>query len=182
MPLYNAPERLVIVDIDRTSENDQGTIDQIEVQFNPSEFTRTIQAIYHEHEVLGQSFAPQEYLRTSNQQIQISLDYLVDVSFDEVDQLVTAQNFIESFLYPPQAESFLSNSPSRMLLLWPNSFSLRCRLHTATFKHHLFAQNGGTAGLKIDMTLKEASVRRITKGRVQTQGPFRAGVGADQKG
>lgn len=178
---YTAPEKLTLVDLDRSTENDQGFISQLEVQFNPAEFTRSIQAVYHEHEVLGQSFAPQEYLRTGNQEINLSLRYAVDEQGD-LEELDQAQRFIESFLYPPRAESFLSNAPSRMLVIWPNTLSLRCRVHSVTFKHDMFNREGYTCGLTIDLTLKEASVRRITKGRVQTDGAFRGARGADQKG
>lgn len=196
MPIYTTPERLILIDIDRSTENDPDLISELQVQFNPAEFTRSINAVYHEHEVLGQSFAPQEYLRTANQEINFSVRFIVDAfntpaapnrSATEngrraLERLQIAERFIESFMYPPRASSFLSNSPSRMLVLWPNTMSLRCRLHSATFKHDAFNSAGHTTGMTINLTLKEAAVRRITKSRVLTDGLFRASRGADQKG
>ena len=178
--IQTTPVKMTIIDIDDPGKQDDGSLDRITVQFNPQSFSRSIKAVYVEHEVLGGSFAPQEYVRTENQLINISLQYEAQIS-GQLDQLEQAERFIESFMYPPQATSFVTNAPDRMLLVWPNTLSLRCRLHTVVFNHNRFNRLGNTVGMKIDMTLKEVSVSRITKGLVQRLGALRSstGVSAD---
>lgn len=175
------PEKLLIVDIDRDTEEDRGDIGQIEAQYNPTSFDRSIEAIYEEHAVLGQSHAPHEWLRTSNQLINLSLVYHSHTR-SELDDAEKAVRFIESFLYPPETDNFLQNAPSRMLVVWPQTMSLRCRLHKMKVSHTQFNKNGSTVSMRIDMSLKEASVRRITKGLVQTLGIIRASKGTTPGG
>lgn len=174
------PVKLTIIDIDDPGKRDDGSIDQITVQFNPQSFRRSIKAVYVEHAVLGGSFAPQEYVRTENQLINISLQYEAQIS-GQLNELEKAERFIESFMYPPQANSFVTNAPDRILMVWPNTLSLRCRLHKVDFLHNRFNVAGNTVGMKIDMVLKEVSVSRITKGLVQRLGALRSptGVSAD---
>lgn len=174
------PVKLTLIDIDDPGKANDGSIDQITVQFNPQAFRRSIKAVYVEHAVLGGSFAPQEYVRTENQLINISLQYEAQIA-GQLNELEQAERFIESFMYPPQATSFVTNAPDRILMVWPKTLSLRCRLHKVTFLHNRFNVAGNTVGMKIDMVLKEVSVSRITKGLVQRLGALRSttGVSAD---
>lgn len=181
MALTEAPARLTIIDVDRDPVEDLVGLGQIEVLFNPESFSRQITVAYKEHQILGGSFAPQEYLRTDNQIIDITVQYLTD-SLEAYLDLERAAKFIESFAYPSQVDSYLSNAPSTMLIIWPNTMSLRCKLHTVKFTHNLFASTGQTVGMSIAMKLKEVSVRRITKSSVRRFGAFRSGEGASEQG
>lgn len=174
-------QKLTIVDIDYSSQQDGTFLDSLEVQFNPTDFTRSIAANYKEHEILGQSFKPQEWTFTNNQEINMSI-YLEANDQETQAGLELAQNFIESFLYPPKTDNFVVNSPSRMLIIWPNTMTLRCRLHKAIFNHLRFNRELQTISQRIDLQLREAAVRRITKRQVQLYGPRRGQKGADQSG
>jgi hypothetical protein len=165
MPTSETPERMTITDLQAD--------ESITVQFNPKELKRKLAANYAMKEVLGNSHQEHEYLNTVTQELTFDLFSLVETP-EQLAQSEDAMKFLESLLYAPaNPDSIASGAPPRVLIVWPNTLSLTCRLGAIEFTHQRFNRHGHTTQWTARTTWTQALLRRITKQDVRTHGARR---------
>lgn len=166
MPESRTPERMTVTDLDSDEE-------PMVVMFNPTEIRRKIAVNYARKGVLGNSHMEHEYLQTANQSLTFSLFWLVESERD-LDHAEDAMKFIESLCYAPNdPQSLARASPPRVLIVWPRTLSMTCRLINVEFNHQRFNIFGNTVQYTARCTWDEAAIRRITKQDVRDQGALR---------
>jgi len=166
MPSSETPERMTITDL----QSDES----ITVQFNPKELKRKLGANYAMKEVLGNSHQEHEYLNTVTQDLSFDLFSLVETQ-EQLGHSEETMKFLESLLYAPaNPDSIASGAPPRVLLLWPNTMSITCRLDELAFTHQRFNRHGYTTQWTARTAWTQALLRRLSKEDVRAQGARRS--------
>lgn len=104
---------------------DTVTADDIEVQFNPMELTRSLGVAYSEHEVAGLGYQPVQYKQTKNQAVRLTL-VMRSLGQEGRKELQRKAAFLESLAYPRDIGGNRSAAPPPVLLLWPGYVSMTC--------------------------------------------------------
>lgn len=160
------PRRLYFVNLQ--------TGEEVSARFNPTAFTRTIQVLWKEHEVLGQSHRPMDYLGTGNMSVPLELYFRAE-SLSEQQDLENRIAFLESLCYAPeQADSIAGRRPPRVLVVWPNTMSFTAVITSFACAHQMFDNTGRTIQWTVSIILSEARRNRLTQQQVRTRGSFRA--------
>lgn len=163
------PERMTLTDLD--------TDETVEVMFNPSEIKRKVSVNYARKEVLGNSHNEHEYLYTGNQGLSFDLFYLAETPV-ELAKAEDAMRFLESLCYATEnPESIAAAAPPRVLIVWPRTLTLTCRVVDVEFSHQRFNRYGNTVQWTAKITLDESRLRRLTKQDVRQQGALRTPQG-----
>lgn len=169
MPKSETPERMTLTDL----QSDDTAV----VMFNPKELKRKIGVNYASKAVLGNSHLEHEYLQTANQNLSFDLFFNVETEAD-LDLAEDSMKFLESLCYAPEdPESIAGASPPRVLIVWPRTLSLTCRLLDLEFTHQRFNIHGNTIQWTAKTTWEEARLRRLTKQDVRDQGVLRTPQG-----
>lgn len=150
------------------------TGDYITAQFNPEEVSEKIQVLYSELEVMGLSHRPQQYQGTSNTVLAFELGF-DRLSVDGGDKIDRAKNFLRSLCYPRRAaQDVLGGGPSRVLLSWPNLYSLTCRVWTLDLNFKKFNSTMRDTLFTCKMEIREARDVRLYAEDVLSQGTLRS--------
>lgn len=149
------------------------------MQFNPTDFQREISVAWHEHQILGQSYRPLDYLATENAKISFDLFFRAETAKQQSDCEIYTK-FLESLCYPPgEADGLAKRRPPRILVVWPNTMALTAVVASLGFVHEMFDLSGRTIQWRVKVSLVEARRSRLTQEFVRDNGAFRA---TDQEG
>lgn len=108
------------------------------MQFNPTQFTERLAINYGRPQVLGQSHQELQYLNTSNLTVPMQLFFLSrDIRTHAGGQEV--KRFLYSLCYPVRgAGSVIGGAPPRVLVVWPNTLSLTCKITSLEINNQRF--------------------------------------------
>ncbi len=128
-----------------------GTGDTMSAQFNPQEISEKVEAVWEEPELEGSSSQPLVYKLTKNHPITFELGYDEQSGRDILSggpnlggniSIQRARNWLLALMYRQAGDVDVSGgAPSAVLLLWPNLFSVKCRVRVVDIKHKLFASD-----------------------------------------
>lgn len=153
------------------------TGDTLEVQYNPTELKGALEPVYNRLQIQGMSHELLQYANTKNFLVEF------DLNFDAVTQyrggvypVAAARKFLMSLGYSRRssANQLLSNgSPSDVVFLWPNLYSLTCKLGTYAETLKTFAQDGSLLRWSAHLKLEEVRDLRLWADDVLVQGTIR---------
>lgn len=141
-----AVQKLRLVNLDSLEER--------ETQFNPEQFTKTISVEWKRYQVAGLSYEPVLYSHTANQELSLTLPWMVDspkqrTAFDEFHK------FVEACCYATQP----GGSPPDVLLVWPNVVAVPVKITSLSVVQTLFNKDGQPR--RSDINLSMFWVRRM---------------------
>lgn len=128
------PDRLTFIDV--------ATGDSLTVQYNPTEVTENLASQYNRAGILGLSHQPLQYAQTENMKVGFEL------AFDSLAQpgrydIMAARRFLMRFHYARRGGTDIrAGAPGRVIVVWPNLYTLTCKLMTTVNKFSRFQQDG----------------------------------------
>jgi hypothetical protein len=154
------------------------TGETLEVQYNPTELKEAFEPVYNRLAIVGMSHELLQYANTKNFLVEFML------KFDAVTRyrggtypLDDARKFIMALGYSRRssANALLSNgAPSSVVFMWPNLYSLTCKLTSFAGEHTTFAQDGRSLRYTVHLKLEEVRDMRLWSEDVAVQGTIRA--------
>jgi hypothetical protein len=165
--LDQIPDRLTFENVD--------TDELLEVQYNPVELSEKLDAVYARLAIVGQSHTLMQYSNTSNLVVEF------DLAFDAVTRdtggtydIMAARRFLMALAYRRRAsQAVAGGSPSTVLVLWPNLYTLTCKMTSYGGKFTTFAQNGTPLRWTCHVSLEEVRDMRLWGDDVSTLGTER---------
>lgn len=145
------------------------------VQFNPTEFSRTLEVEYAKQTVPGLSHRVMQYVSTSNSSFSLELFFDAD-NRNQILQNLATRRFIESLCYPRGVNSIVDGGPPRVLFVWPTFISLTTLIINVTETFTKFASDGTPIGFTLAVTLEETRDVRLLSDDVIMQGLERSGL------
>lgn len=165
--LDRRPPRLHFVNLE--------TGEEMDAQFNPTEFEKTIPVNVQRREVPGLSHQPIQFASTGNMTIPIEL-YLCVETRAELLYSVQVERFFESLCYPSAgAGDVATGGLPRLLVVWPQNFAfvamLTSGLRVRTTRFNVF---GNGTEKTLSFVCEEARDYRLTSEDVRSNGANRA--------
>jgi len=147
----------------------------IEAQFNPEQVRETFAANYARLSVLGLSHKPLQYQNTENEVLDLTLAFRVyDREGNKLASNDAARRFLMShFVSPRGATTIAGARPRRLLVVWPNFFSLCVTLTKMTIAHTFFGIDGTPYHFAADCSFEKDRQTRLTAEDVITLGTQR---------
>lgn len=127
---------------------------EVEVQFNPTEFQRSMEVEYARQTVPGLPHKILQYVSTSNSVFEMEL-YFQAHHRDQMLTNLTTRNFLESLCYPRGVSQFVDAAPPRVLFMWPRFVSMTCVVTGMTDNYTQFTQLGRPREFTVTLTLEE---------------------------
>jgi Contractile injection system tube protein len=168
MPIQE-PERMSLGNLD--------TGDTLEVQYNPVSLKESFEPVYNRLKIVGMSHELLQYANSTNFLVEF------DLHFDAVTRyrggtydVSAARKFLMSLGLSPRSSSngLLSNGqPSSVLLLWPNLYSMTCKLTAYSSDLTTFAQDGSLLRFTSHIKIEEVRDVRLFADDVLVQGTIR---------
>jgi hypothetical protein len=163
-----APPKMALVDLT--------TLERLDAQFNPTEFTETIGAAWASIVIPGLSHVVRQFDHTESLVYDMTL-FFHSVNGGEEAQAVidTARRFLLSKVYPrPIAGLVKRGGAPRLLFVWPGQVSITCGLMKLKFQHQRFnTQNLKTIAYTATITLEEVRDELLTSDTVARLGTLR---------
>ena len=168
----------------RMSITDLTTLEEVEMQFNPSELTETVRIDWARLRIPGLSHERLQFNHTENYKATFRLifDALTENSSgisirrgNDAARNLDTRNFLMSLCYPKQGAATVSDGEApRVLLVWPNLISLTAKIDELKFHHSRFALDGTPTFFEVDITLEEIRDTRLTSEDVRASGTQRS--------
>ena len=146
-----------------------------QVQFNPTEFTRSLEVEYARQTIPGLSHKVLQYVSTNNTKFELELFFDADTR-DQILQNLATRRFVESLCYPRGVNSIVNGGPPRVLFVWPTFISLTTVLTNVTETYTKFAPDGTPIGFTLGIALEEVRDVRLLSDDVIMQGLERSGL------
>lgn len=163
------PERMHLVDL-RTGEDR-------EVFFNPDQLQEQLSVNWARLTVPGLSHQVLHYVNTNNHSLDIDL-YLAAHSLLERQLMDDWRRFLLSLCYSSGgAGGVADGGPPRVLLVWPQMFSMVVVLGSLKIRHTRFAQSGASTRYFATISVEEIRDMRLTSEDVRAQGTRRSTSG-----
>ena len=140
------------------------TDEQIEAQYNPTEFDETVGAAFARQAVQGLSHQVMQFSNTENYKCNFTL-FFSSVSGGPFTQkaIERTRRFLMSMCYPRRtAGTVRSGGAPRALFVWPNLISLTCFVTSVKFNHRRFNLLGKSVDYSAAVTLEEVRDALIT--------------------
>lgn len=177
------PDRLHIVNLD--------TSGSICAQFNPEEVKEQLEVAYARLAILGMSHQPMQYQYTGNLKLSFDLgfDELSARGIDLGGELATkvvegsigggrpelARRFIHSLCYSSkQTQDIQSGDPPDVLVVWPELYSVECKLTKLAGSMKRFRKKGMPTHFVLSLEFEEISDIRKYSDEVLTLGTARS--------
>ena len=145
----------------------------ISAQFNPEEVTEEIGVNFAEPAVLGLSHQPLQYLNTSN--LLLNFDMGFDVLSIEGGTALASRRFLHAVCYSSRAaQTVASGGTPDLFFVWPNLYSLVCRLKKLRIVHKRFNLSGLPTLFAASLTLVEVRNVRLYSEDVENYGTMRS--------
>lgn len=134
----------------------------LEIQFNPTQFKERLSVAYGRPQIIGQSHQEMQYLGTTN--IVVPMQFFFLSRDPETHKLgLSSKNFLYSLCYPVKtAESIVSGAPPRVLVVWPNTLSLTCKITQLEINNQRFNIHGEVTQFTANCTFEEIRELRWT--------------------
>ncbi len=152
------------------------TGDEIPVQFNPTEFSKTLEVEYARQTVPGLSHKVLQYVGTSNTQIELELYFIAD-SVEQMKANIKTRSAIEALCYPRSATSVADGGPPRVLFVWPRFATMTMVITGMTDTFTLFERYGRPREMTISLALEEVRNMRLLSSDVAEHGLERSHSG-----
>lgn len=167
---YETPPRMTIVNLH--------TQDQLEAQFNPSEFSETIGAKYGEEVVPGLSHPVRQFINTEAEGLDIALYFdAITAGVAQQERNLWARKFLMAACYPRRMASNLRSAGApRLLFVWPGLISITCTLDKAKFGYMRFNTDASPVVFTAQCTLTEIRDTLLTCEDVLDVGTERSGL------
>jgi hypothetical protein len=163
--LETRPSRVTLASVD--------TGRSVDAQYNPDEVTEKLGVNWKELEIMGMSHKPLQYLNTDNLQVTFELGF--NAMATDGDQVFSTRLFLQSLTVPKRgAADVIGGAPSKIVLSWPNLFSLTCVIASLEFKHKRFRQSMQPSAFTCAVTLKEIRTTRLTAEDILSSGTLRS--------
>jgi hypothetical protein len=164
-----APERMHLVDL-RTGEDRS-------VFFNPEQLEEQLSVNWAKLTVPGLSHQVLHYVNTNNHALSLDL-YLAAHSLLERQLMEDYRRFLLSLCYSSGAAGTIAEAtPPRVLLVWPELFSMTVVLGDLKIRHARFAQTGASTRYFATISIEEIRDVRLTSEDVRRQGTRRSSSG-----
>ncbi len=157
--------RVSITDLD----SQDGELQTIYLQSNPETLSRTYSAVYVAHTPIGFTGTHRNFVGNGDVEFPLDVWYYA-TNRREYEELVEAKNFITAIAYPSDAVDIKTNAPPRVLITWPNNFSMICRIESVSIKDELFDRTGENTMFTAVLNLFSVSDLRLDKKVIKTQG------------
>lgn len=139
-----------------------------EFQFNPEQIGAKIGAVYEDLAILGLSHKPQQYKVTENAEIPI--DLMMDRLTSSGANFDAARRFYMSLVFPAASTTVIQSGPPNVLFVWPNLYSLVCKVREWGEKHTRFARDGRSTLMVIHLVLHRVQDIRLIGSQVEEGG------------
>jgi hypothetical protein len=126
----------------------------VEVQFNPTEFQRSMEVEYARQTVPGLPHKVLQYISTTNSVFEMEL-YFQAHDQDQMLTNIASRNFLESLCYPRGAGKMIDAAPPRVLFMWPRFVTMTCVVTAMTDSYTMFTQLGRPKEFRITISLEE---------------------------
>lgn len=150
--------------------------DEIQVvPFNPPRLRHGVQVKWSKSQVLGQSHEEHHYTGTGNHTLPMQFYYDVDTpsSLESADDF---RAFFNSLAYPvAEADSIIGHAPPDILVVWPRTINMICKLMSVGFDDEMFRTDGKVSRFKVNCKFEERRRSRLTSGTVRQVGLIRGG-------
>lgn len=166
----------------------------ISAQFNPEELNEKMAAVYNRLAVLGLSHQPMQYQYTENLKVAFDLGFDAMSERDIITQgggamhsafahtvtpvmqgIQGARRFMMSLLLPSRgAQDVSGGAPPRCQFIWPQLYSITCRVTSLTGTHKRFAMKGLPTSFVLKVELEEVRDVRLYSEDVFDMGTVRA--------
>ena len=165
--LSRAPARMSLVNI--------ATGADIEAQFNPSEFTESLNVNYARQIVPGLSHQVLQYVNTNNVNVPLNLFFDALAEGATLQILTAAKAFLQHLAYPRRgAQNVVGGAPPRVLLVWPQVLSLTMALTGLAIRHTRFNVGGAATLMIARVTLEEIRDAKLFSADVLVSGSQRS--------
>ena len=145
-----------------------------EFQFNPTEFTETIEVNYARQTVPGLSHEVLQYVNTKNDKFELELFFVAD-NREQLIRNLGARRLLSSYAYPREVDpTLIGGGPPRVLFLWPQFISLVCVFTNISFTYQRFSPEGLPLQFIANVTLEEMREVRLLQDDILTSGTRRA--------
>lgn len=126
---------------ERMSLTNLGSGESLEMQYNPTDVSEDLQAVYQHLTILGQGHEEQQYLNTKNHLVEFDLNF--DALTGNGYDIGYARRFLMSLFYARRdANDIRGGAPPRVLFVWPNFMALQAQIPKLKIKHSRFARTG----------------------------------------
>lgn len=169
-----------IQDPDRLTFGKLDTGETLEVQYNPEELAEQIEAVYARLVIGGMSHELLQYDHTK------SLSLSCTVKFDAVTSyrggtydVNGARRFLMGAMYSRQATAQIAGAgaPSSVMVMWPNLYTLTCKLTAYDGRLYWFGQSGKLLRWDAKLKFEECRDFRLWAEDVEAQGTLRPASG-----
>lgn len=150
------------------------TLEDVPVQFNPTELEHGVEVAWQRFTVPGLSHQPKHYVNTSNAVFPLSLYYRAH-SLAELDEMRDKRNFFESLAYPVASDQVVSGGPPRFLFIWPQHIAIVCTLNSIRQRDIIFTRSGRPRVAQVSVEIEEIRSIRLLSSDVRRFGLIRAG-------
>jgi Contractile injection system tube protein len=167
-------------DPDRLTFGNLDTGETLEVQFNPTELAEKLAVTYQRLGIVGMSHEPMQYSNTANFSVEFTLffDRISPYKSGGVYDLDAARKFLLAFGYSRRgALSVAGGAPPSVLVMWPNLYTLTCKMTALDGKGTTFAPDGSLLRWNCKVSLEEFRDFRLWGDDVAVQGTQRPATG-----
>ena len=174
--LDTSPPKVTLFDMSRPGEADSS----LELQFNPTEYRRKIQANYSRLEPIGMPHTVLQYKNTPNQVVTMNMFFMVRGK-DTANICAKALAWMESLMYARRrATTIQGGSPPDVLLVWPGDLTMRVKVMNVSETASRFARTTtGTSQMTLAVTFEEVRTSRWTLEQARRYGGLRTSPPVD---
>lgn len=149
-------------------------------QFNPAEFTESINVNYAKLQVPGLSHTRKHYINTDDVKFDLELFYhCLDGSGPEgLNAILEDRKFLYALTHPWRSDSIKRGGAPRVLFIWPTFISLSCVITSLSFTYTMFNKQGRPVAYKAKIGLEEIRDVFVSMEDILTLGTQRVGLGA----
>lgn len=166
MPTASAPPQMYL----RNRVNGE----KVQPQGNPPGFSGEVKVAYNRLKIPGLSHQIKQFSNTEDlKTTPIEFEYYGDTE-KERDEIDRQFAIWQSWLLPEQADDIRNGAPPRLLLVWPNVFSLEVVITDFKFNMKEFTPEGDISWLVVTASFEEVSDERILPSLVKRVGLNRA--------
>lgn len=166
MPITQKPSPLTLGNLE--------TGETMDAQYNPDLVDDQLDAAYAHQVIPGLSHELLQYTNTKN--VSLSFDIGFDILGDDTLNANNIKGFIDQFMYQQRSASSVgTGSPPRLLIIWPNVYSMTCKLTSRKIAMRRFDLTLANDWFVFSLKLEEARVTRLFSEDVRTMAGLRTG-------
>jgi hypothetical protein len=156
------------------------TGETFEFQFNPPEFSESLQANYSRLAVPGLGFQVLQYINSNNLILPFEI-YMTETPLGERDEakqfnVIDARNFLQSLIYPIESNFGGWIAPPLVYFVWPEVIAGKFVVNRVDFNHQKFRQNSlKTCAATASIELEAVNALQIFSDNVRNRGKINLG-------